>query len=651
MTAVTVRALPAKCGDCLVIEYGSAGGRPYRILIDGGLKGSYDAGLGKYLAESIDQPTEFDIVVVTHIDLDHIEGVIMALEQNQLTTENIWFNGRDQLDELINPEPGTRGPRQGDALDTLIPNHKRNPTVAGKAIHVPESGAFELETMPGPARCTLLSPSRDRLARLLKKWPEPTRGDAINDLFEAFDDDTDADGAGTRGAGVFGKDGSAANGSSIAFLLEIDDVKLLLTGDAYAKELEATIKQVLEQRGESKLEVDLFKLSHHGSRQNMTDGLLDLIDPATILICTDGSKFKHPDADALQKIRDHYPDVPIRFTDNTDVIVERAGSIGLDAPSADELPVELHFGDRSSADDQTTTMPPPKPVGERNEGAVKMGNTHTGPNGVAVCEENLNVRLEWGPGAATRGGAVVDDDMSLRLAQHQTTKEGSVSFEVVAEATVREVEQTSRGSRGAAGAGETGQLIVELGRPDDDEQRVVLVEENGQFGWFLPEPNSDEVLLPATFGAPGSRGRVTSLVRRKLRVIAMKGAQKAIGAATNAAVGAYEQRRNPPALRTWTAGNYTTRSTESPDLTQSTRRESQLARPPRLHGIDPRLVRFLGIHCPPARRGVRRQDAGVQPPHPRADAAQERRGPPRAPRRPRNEYRHPRSLPRRAGRP
>jgi len=70
MTAVTVRALPAKCGDCLVVEYGSTGSRPYRILIDGGRKGGYDDGLGRYLAEVTDQPTEFDIVVVTHIDLD-----------------------------------------------------------------------------------------------------------------------------------------------------------------------------------------------------------------------------------------------------------------------------------------------------------------------------------------------------------------------------------------------------------------------------------------------------------------------------------------------------------------------------------------------------------------------------------------------------
>ncbi len=574
MTAVTVRALPAKCGDCLVIEYGSAGARPYRILIDGGLKGSYDEGLGRYLAESADQPTEFDIIVVTHIDLDHIEGVIEALELNQLTTENIWFNGRDQLDELINPGARKRGHRQGDALDKLIPHDKRNPVVGGKAIHVPESGAFELDKMPGPARCTLLSPSRDRLERLLTKWPEPTQGDPIKDLFDAFDDDTDVDEAGTRAAGVFGMDTSAANGSSIAFLLEIDGVKLLLTGDAYAKELEATITQVLDERGENKLAVDLFKLSHHGSRQNMTDSLLDLIDPALVLICTDGSKFKHPDADALQKIRAHYPGVPIQFTDNTTIIAERAGSISLEAPSADQLPVELHFGDAPVTDGHATmARPSPSRRASTNVRGAGIRNTSAGSNGVKIRGENLNVKLEWGAGATTRGGAVADD-MSIKLAAHETTKEGSVSFEVVAEATVHEVEQTTSASRGSVG--EAGELVVELARPDDDEQRIVLVEENSQYGWFIPERNADEVAIAATLGAPGSRGRVTSLVRRKLRVIAIKGLKKAVGAATNAAVGAYEQKRNPPALRTWTAGNYTTASIEPPDLTRFNRVDRSL---------------------------------------------------------------------------
>ncbi len=563
MSGVVVRALPAKCGDSLVIEYGDAGGRPHRILIDGGLKGSYDDGLGKYLADAADTPTAFDIVVVTHIDLDHIEGVIEALENGQVATDHIWFNGRDQLDELIDPEASSRGHKQGDALDKLIPAAKRNPVVGGKAIVVPDTGELRELDVPGGARCTLLSPSRDRLERLLKKWPKPTRGDPrIDDLFAAFDDDVDD--AGTRAAGVFGKDGSPANGSSIAFLLEIDGVTLLLTGDAYAKELEATITQVLAERNQDKLAVDLFKLSHHGSRQNMTDSLLGLIDPKKILICTDGSKFKHPDADALQKIRDHYPDVPIQFTDNTDVIAERAASIGMTAPSPDELPVELTFATATGGGAAPPPPPPPPPRVPPNVRGTQVRPLGAGPNGVKLDGRDLGVKYEWGAGGTTRSGE--RDDLSAKLDSHHATKDGTVEFEVVAEATVHEIEQDAGGTRGG-GVGDAGELVVTLGREDDDERRVVLVEENGQFGWFVPDGDDDEVALAATLGPPGTRGRITDLVRRKIRVIAIKGVQKVASAATKAAVGAYEQRRHPPALRTWTPSNFTAQSVEPPDLT------------------------------------------------------------------------------------
>ena len=74
----------------------------------------------------------------------------------------------------------------------------------------------------------------------------------------------------------------------------------------------------------------------------MTDGLLDLIDPGAILVCTDGSKFHHPDEDALEKIRSHYPEVPIHFTDDTEHIRLRAAAVGARPPEV--LPLQLQLG-------------------------------------------------------------------------------------------------------------------------------------------------------------------------------------------------------------------------------------------------------------------------------------------------------------------
>lgn len=328
---MTLTAYPAACGDCLVLEYGAAAAR-HRILIDGGLNSAFEHGLGTLLPPAPAAPTKFDLVIVSHIDRDHIDGVIIGLRDQRLDADDFWFNGRDEIEALIDGDG--RGVRQGDALSDLIPAEKRNRIVSGQAIHVPASGPV-VHTLPGGATCTLLTPSPARLNRLYDIWPDTERD--LGDPTDALLDALDAPAVVVR---EFGRDGSEANGSSIAFVFEFEDVKLLLTADAYAADLVESITTMLRP-GEQKLAVDLFKLSHHGSRANMTDELLELIDPAAVLVCTDGSKFKHPDLDALDKVRHHYPNVPIHFTANTPLIQERAQRVGSTAPAA--LPVTLRF--------------------------------------------------------------------------------------------------------------------------------------------------------------------------------------------------------------------------------------------------------------------------------------------------------------------
>jgi hypothetical protein len=191
----------------------------------------------------------------------------------------------------------------------------------------------------------LLSPSTDRLQRLLNKWPDapegPTRGEHlggdVSDLEAILERGVEV----TRGPGQFGADTSVANSSSIAFLFEHANVSVLLTGDAYASVLVKSIKELLAVRKQQRLTVDVFKLSHHGSRQNMTDDLLKLIDPRRVLVCTDGSKFEHPDEDAIVKVRRHYPDAEIYFTDNTPVIKGRAVQVGGILPTASPVVLPL----------------------------------------------------------------------------------------------------------------------------------------------------------------------------------------------------------------------------------------------------------------------------------------------------------------------
>ena len=96
-------------------------------------------------------------------------------------------------------------------------------------------------------------------------------------------------------------------------LFETDGTRVLLTGDAHARALTDGIRNVSTLTGEAPLRLDAFKLSHHGSRGNITEELLELVDCDLFLVSTDGSHFGHPDAETIELIATTRPGATICF--------------------------------------------------------------------------------------------------------------------------------------------------------------------------------------------------------------------------------------------------------------------------------------------------------------------------------------------------
>ena len=341
-SGASITAFTAGYGDCLLVEYPADDGTAHRLLVDGGLEAAYDTGFGRLIADQPSRRLTVDAAIVTHVDIDHISGAIRAFTDQSVEAVDVWFNGLDEIQDA------TRSPRHGDEFHELIPPDRRNRAVDGAAMFVPDEGALPVFQLVGGATCTLLSPTLERLERLGEKWKSASRGpggDGLEALFERLAaDETASAGVGdrTRGGAVhFGTDSSVANGSSIAVLFEHGGTAMLLTGDAFAGELEAAIRRLLAERAVDRLRVDVFKLSHHGSRANVTEELLGLIDPVHILVCTDGGRFGHPDVETLDLLRKHYPVVPIHFTDDTPTIRDRAARVGSTPPAS--TPIRLSF--------------------------------------------------------------------------------------------------------------------------------------------------------------------------------------------------------------------------------------------------------------------------------------------------------------------
>ncbi len=129
----------------------------------------------------------------------------------------------------------------------------------------------------------------------------------------------------------FNEDKDKVNGSSIAFILEFYEKKFLFLADAHPSIIEEGLKQYVENKSE-KIHFDAVKISHHGSTNNTSVELLNMISCDKFILCTNGAKFEHPDDETIariissntnihKKIISNYKSKSIRnFVDNYDLM-------------------------------------------------------------------------------------------------------------------------------------------------------------------------------------------------------------------------------------------------------------------------------------------------------------------------------------------
>jgi hypothetical protein len=340
-----LQMLPAGCGDCLWLEYGEPP-QTRIVIIDGGLRVTADALRARIEAARRERnaaSVEVELLVVTHIDNDHILGIIELLRSASpsLRVKDIWFNGRRQLEQLPTLAPvgrtrtrrvadlmdgsgtddedeqqaaasvlpeGLLGPPQGDELSKLLSNTglpwNRHPRWNGEAVFCPDSGELPVVPLDGGLVLTLLGPRPSSLHRLLKVWPDVLTGKDENtvaaeppELLGRRDRWPPAWQDGEQ------RDASAANGSSIMLLAEYGDHALLLSGDGHAGDIDIALERLRQQKKlATPLPLTAFKLPHHASAHNITRAVLDQISCSRYLISTDGSVHAHPDHQALLRI-------------------------------------------------------------------------------------------------------------------------------------------------------------------------------------------------------------------------------------------------------------------------------------------------------------------------------------------------------------
>jgi beta-lactamase superfamily II metal-dependent hydrolase len=311
--------LPAQQGDALWIEYGPEES-PFRILIDAGTPPTEPVVRQRILGLPEDE-RHLELMIVTHIDTDHIGGVLKLLTDPPagLDVGDFWFNDRRHLQQAPVSHLGAiDGEILGEQLDTL--GWTWNKGFGNGLVMVGDGDDLPVIELAGGMTLTLLSPGPVETDALKTAWLkelddnelDPESPDYAEKLAEKMHrkgvgvpstlGDEDTESVEELASHLFTEDGSPANGSSIAVLAEHDRRSCLLTGDAVPSALIPSIRRLLISRQQTSLRVDAVKLPHHGSQNNVSTELLDLVVSPCWLFSTNGMMHDHPDAPAVARV-------------------------------------------------------------------------------------------------------------------------------------------------------------------------------------------------------------------------------------------------------------------------------------------------------------------------------------------------------------
>ena len=251
-----------KSGDAITARFTDAGGRQRVIVVDGGF-----TDFGETVREHINThygTNTVDLVVSTHPDADHINGLTRVLEEMDVR-------------ELLVHRPGLHGVAgrlgKADVAEDLVRVAVRN----GVPVSEPFTGLSRFDGM-----LTVAGPTQAYYEQLLREALVERAAVKVGALAAGL-----GGGYALRRAVIkalyalpiehfFDDDGgtTATNNTSVVLSLAFGTERLLLTGDAGVPALNHAL-DFLDANGYSATPLAFLQAPHHGSRHNLDTPLLD----------------------------------------------------------------------------------------------------------------------------------------------------------------------------------------------------------------------------------------------------------------------------------------------------------------------------------------------------------------------------------------
>jgi hypothetical protein len=322
----TLEALQAEHGDSLLLHFGTLA-KPQLILIDGGPTGVYTNTLSKRLnalkvARAPQGTLPIRMVMISHIDDDHINGVLQFFRKLEAQSANgsqlpydiatLWHNSFDDILNNAATEITARlkpanikAASIGASLPGNLPLERHGALVLASVgqgrelrkladklgltrnegfsglVMVPTGQKSKKTTLGGHLSFTVLGPREQRVKDLQVEWDTQIKKLGVAKVAEFVDN-------------------SVFNLSSIIVLAQAGSKTMLLTGDARGDDvIEGLDNAGLLKNGN--FHVNILKLPHHGSNRNVALEFFQKVTADNYIFSGNG-KYGNPEPKTLRML-------------------------------------------------------------------------------------------------------------------------------------------------------------------------------------------------------------------------------------------------------------------------------------------------------------------------------------------------------------
>ena len=342
---IVVEMLPAQEGDCFLIAVDNK----YHILVDGGTPYTYRHYLKPRLIKLAENKKVINLLIITHVDNDHIGGIIPFIKENGkasnpqiIPVKEVWHNSYRHLQFDKN---GKLEFREREILKSIVAKGAMEEHIKNNDEGVKDISGYQGTTLAGllysngynwntisnnlPIRkgvfqeidknihIKVIAPQDNELEELGKVWKKQLMQKKHSFLFSdelLFDDAyeyymrflrepfievreisymKEEENIEKLAYKEYPSDISVVNNSSICFEIDYKGTLLLFLGDKSVGSLDMNL---------IKEKYALLKVPHHGSNNNYSIEFAKKVHADVYLLSTNGRKYQHPDKEMVAKI-------------------------------------------------------------------------------------------------------------------------------------------------------------------------------------------------------------------------------------------------------------------------------------------------------------------------------------------------------------